>query len=167
VFGFTAYSCDPRFRDVPEAVAAMLHFPDDRLATFTCGFGHSKVSSLRVVGRRGDVRLEPAFSHDGELKRYVTIDGTTTEETFPARDQVGPEILYFSHCILTDQTPEPDGVEGWRDVSIIEAIRESIRLKRPVPRERDFAYRRPDADQMITLPEVKEPPLVKADAPQG
>jgi glucose-fructose oxidoreductase len=43
VSGFASHPNDPRFREVPEMVTAVMRFPQERLATFTCGFGKSKV----------------------------------------------------------------------------------------------------------------------------
>jgi len=98
---------DSRFQQVPDMVAAVLRFPNERLATFVCGFGEAQVGTFQVVGTDGDLRMDPAFSFDGELRQYVTVGGKTTAERFPPRDQIGPEIVYFSRCILENREPEP------------------------------------------------------------
>lgn len=167
VVAFAAAGADPKFRGVPEMVTAMLRFPGERLATFAVGFGESKMSVCRLVGTTGDVRLEPAYSHSGERKLFLTIDGETEETTYKDRDQIGPEIVYFSNCLLTGERPEPDGREGLIDLRIIEAIQTSIDRKTPVavPPVRDVS--RPDGRQVIEGSRVKEQKLVNATAPTG
>lgn len=165
--GFAVAGPDPKFREVPEMVAAVLRFPEDRLALFACGFGESHMSSLRVLGTTGDVRLDPAFAHSGERTMVLTRDGKADTTTFPDCDQVGPEIVYFSNCVRNDQHPEPDGREGLIDLRVIEAIRAAC--------ETGTAYRlpptdkrpRPDLDQHIEKPPAKKPKLVNARSPSG
>ena len=166
VTGFTASLPGERFAEVPEMVSAVLRFPKDRLATFSCGFGESKVSEYRVIGTAGDIRLDPAYAFRGEIKTHLTDEaGTTKTDTCKERDQVGAEIAYFAECIRENRDPEPDGVEGMIDLAIIDGIKESIRTKRavalgPFPRKD-----RPTTDQEIKLPKVSPPKLVNAGPP--
>ena len=50
VTAFAIRSKDRRFNEVPEAVSAILRFPQNRLGTFLCGFGESRVSEYQVIG---------------------------------------------------------------------------------------------------------------------
>ena len=50
VMACAASGNDERFIEVPEAVSAVLRFPEDRLASFSCGFGEGKESHYRVIG---------------------------------------------------------------------------------------------------------------------
>jgi glucose-fructose oxidoreductase len=164
VTAFQARSADPRFREVPEMVSALMRFPDERLAAFTAGFGESKVSDYRLVGTKGDLRLEPAYSFDTDLFHYLTVDGQTEKTRFRRRDQVGAEILYFSDCILNNREPEPDGLEGLIDMQVIEGILESAAQNgRPVQLPKLEKRRRPSEKQDIERPPVSEPDLVKAE----
>ncbi len=43
---------------IDQTVVATLRFSQDRLATFVCSFASSGVSSLRVIGTKGDLYLE-------------------------------------------------------------------------------------------------------------
>ena len=61
VLATTANGGDPRFEEVEEAASAILRFPEGRLATFSCSFGAADVSSYRIVGTKGDLRVEPAY----------------------------------------------------------------------------------------------------------
>jgi glucose-fructose oxidoreductase len=166
VFAAEASRPDRRFKEVPEIITAVLRFPRERLATFTCGFGESKLSTYRLVGTTGDLRMEPAYSHNADLKLYVTVDGQTKEETFPRRDQIGPEIVYFSDCILKDREPEPNGLEGLADLRVIEGLNESVKRGQPVPLQPFPPKPRPGREQHIKRPAVAEDELVKADQPQ-
>jgi predicted dehydrogenase len=164
VTAFLARSADPRFREVPEMVSALMRFPEERLAAFTAGFGEAKVSEYRLIGTKGDLRLEPAYSFDADLFHYLTVDAQTEKTKFRRRDQVGPEILYFSDCILQNREPEPDGLEGLIDMQIIDAILESAAHNgRPLQLPKLEKRRRPSEEQDIERPPVTEPDLVKAE----
>jgi predicted dehydrogenase len=164
VSAFAVKSSDPRFAEVPELVSAVMRFPGERLAMFSCGFGQSKVSTYRVVGTKGDLRLEPGFAYSTELNHFLTIEGETEKTRFKKRDQIGPEIVYFSDCILNNREPEPNGEEGLIDLQIIEAIHESYSNGgRPVQLPKLEKRQRPTAEQEITRPAVEEPELINAE----
>lgn len=156
---------DPRFKEVDEATAAVLHFPGERLASFLCSFGAASVGHYQIVGTTGDLRLDPAYEYVGPLKHFLTIEGKKTTRTFRARDQFAPELIYFSNCILRNKTPEPSGVEGLADVRVIEALYQSTptgeRILLP-PFERKM---HPEPHQEISRPKVKEPELVNVASP--
>jgi predicted dehydrogenase len=149
---------DKRFKEVEEMAATTLHFPGDRIATFTCSFGAADVASYRVVGTRGDLRVEPAFGYTTGLAHELTVDGTKKRKRFPRRDQFAPELLYFSSCILEDREPEPSGLEGLIDVRIIEALYESARSGRPIRLELPHKKQRPSMEMNIHRPPVRNPP---------
>ncbi len=165
VVGFAGRPADPRFREVPAAVTAVLRFPDDRLAAFTSGFGQAKVSEFRVVGTKGDLRMNPAFSFTGELKTHLTIDGKTTVTTHKELNQVGGEIDHFAERVLAGEDPEPDGREGLIDVIIIDAIKQSMRDGRAVQLPAFPAKPRPGGEQEKQRAAVSGPGLVNANAP--
>jgi predicted dehydrogenase len=165
VVAFGARGADPRFRDVPESVSALLRFPGGQLATFTCGFGQADVGAYRVVGTKGDLRVEPAYSFGKDLRHFVTLEGKTTEHKFPKHDQFGAEVAYFADCILHDREPEPSGLEGLADVRVVVALTHSMREGRAMPLGDFPRLRRPDASQTMHAPPVKPPRLVHAAEP--
>jgi predicted dehydrogenase len=159
VFATSASKDDPRFSEVAEMTSAILRFPEDRLATFTLSFGSTKVSNYQVLGTKGDLRVEPAYSSGTEIKHYLKIEGETREQSFAGRDQLAAEFVYFSDCIMQDKQPEPSGEEGLIDVRIIQALEESIQTGQFVklsPMERD--RRRPNINQSIDRPPVEQTP---------
>src|SRR6266699_1857388 len=162
VVGLTASNGEERFSEIEEMTGALLRFPRERLAMFTCSFGSADVAQYDLIGTKGRLRLENAYEYLGELKCVTTIDGKTTEKIFKPGDQFAPELIYFSNCILNDRAPEPSDKEGLADVRVINAIYESAKtgqLKRiePVPKQR-----RPEREMEIKRPPVKEPELVGA-----
>jgi len=167
VSAFAETSLDPRFTEVDEMVSVQMRFPNNRIGQFVCGFGAEKVSTYTVAGALGNLRLDPAYSFDEPLKQYLTIDGTTTETKFAQRDQISPEILYFSECLQKDRQPEPSGLEGLLDIRVIEAIRESCQTGRSVKLTPVGEKRRPGISQAAERPAVKKEKLVKATPPSG
>ncbi|BBD66776.1 oxidoreductase domain-containing protein [Nostoc commune NIES-4072] len=174
VFAVAANNGEQRFSEVEEMASVILRFPNERLATFTCSFGGASVSTYQIVGTQGDLRVNPAYPWQGEIKHYLTINGETQERTFEDHDQLAAEFTYFSDCILEDKDPEPSGTEGLIDVSIIQALYESIETGKPVQIQTSDAYggklrhQRPTSDQTIERPPSDEKPdLIHAAAPSG
>ena len=142
-----------------------MEFPGSRLATFVCSFGATDVSEYEVVGTEGRARLDPAYEYVGELEQSITVRGKRRSRTFMARDQFAAELLYFSDCILRNHAPEPSGMEGLIDVSIIEALYRSARIGRPVELKLPPKKQWPTPHQTITRPPVRKPRLVNVKSP--
>ncbi len=131
---------------------------------FSSSFGAADVASYRVVGTKGDVRLDQAYEYVYPIDLYVTIKGKTRKQTFRKRDQFAPELEYFSSCILNNQTPEPSGTEGIADVRIIEALYRSAKRRRRITIEPVRQTKRPSIKQTKHRPAVDKPPLVHAES---
>jgi glucose-fructose oxidoreductase len=153
---------DERFERVEEMVSAVLRFPGDRLATFTCSFGAADVSRYTVGGTKGLLRADPAYEYAEGIRLEVTVDGRTRTRSFPKRDQFAAELAYFSNCVLRDKEPEPSGVEGLVDVQIIDAIYHSIRTRRTVAIPQLTVKKRPTEGQEIRRPAHGKPQVVHA-----
>jgi glucose-fructose oxidoreductase len=165
VFAYTANNGEKRFQEVEEFTSAILRFPDQRLASFTCSFGAADISAYQVVGTEGDLCVDPAYEFAGDLKHILTIKGKTRERTFAKRDQFAPELLYFSECVLTGRDPEPSGREGLADVRVIRALYRSAESGAPVQLDQFERATRPSMDQEEHQPPTKKPQLVKAATP--
>jgi len=166
VAAFSARGDDPRFRECDETTTVMLRFPGERLATFVSSFGAADRDEYRVVGTEGDLLVEPAFQFKATLKHRLTVGDETSEEEFPERDQVAPEILHFSRCLLEGDDPEPSGLEGLADVRIIQAIYQSARDGgRPIPLEPVEPESYLDPSQEDYHPAPGEQELVHESAP--
>jgi len=167
VIATKASRSEPRFRYAEEMTSALLRFPQERVCSFTCSFGAAAISAYSLVGDKGILEVEPAYSYQLPVIHRLTIDGRTSERSFEPRDQFAPELIYFSDCILNDREPEPDGMEGLADVRIIEAIYRSIEtsaLVRIQPVER---RQRPSLRQEIHKPPVEPPVKLRAESPSG
>jgi glucose-fructose oxidoreductase len=163
VIAFAGNNGEKRFDEVEEMAAAVMKFPEDRLATFLCSFGTGSVEYYRVAGTDGDLFVEPAYHYAKQLGHKLTIGDKVKEEVFPKRDQFAPELVYFSNCVLEDKEPEPSAEEGLADVRIIEALYRSIQIGVPVqldPFEREI---RPTADQEMRKPAVRKPKLINTE----
>jgi glucose-fructose oxidoreductase len=168
VVAFCANNGEKRFEEVDEMTSAIMRFPGNKLATFTSSFGVAPVSTLQILGTKGDLRMDSAYSYQGELKQQITIDNQTQEQSYPAGDQFAAEIVYFSDCILNNQDPEPSGEEGLADVRIIRAIVASAQTAKPVELREFREQKRPTSEQVIQIPASEEQPdLVHAADPSG
>ena len=167
VLGLSARpSGDERFNEVEEMVSAILRFPGERLASFTCSFGAAENDECTLVGTKGTLRIEPAYEYSGEMHWRITAGGHTHRRTFKPGDQFAAELDYFSDCILANREPEPSGHEGLADVRIINAIYESTRTNQPVRLEWIRRERHPDRSQQIKREAPgAEPELVHVQAP--
>jgi predicted dehydrogenase len=158
---------DERFAEVPEMTTACLRFPGQRLATFTCSFGASRLAQYEVVGTKGSLSVSPAYGHADALVHHLTIKNKTTTRTFPARDQFAPELLEFSACVKTGREPEPSGEEGLADVRVLRAVEEAARTGRAVPLAPFSRAQHPRPNQEIHRPLGRKAPLVHADDPSA
>jgi glucose-fructose oxidoreductase len=167
VWATAANNGEERFSEVEEAMSAVMRFPGERLAAFTCSFGASDVSAYQLVGTKGDLRADPAYELATGLKLHVTVGGKKQQYAFAKSDQFAPELLYFSECVKRKKNPEPSGEEGLADVRIIQALYrsaergETIRLTVPARDER------PSLKQEIRRPPVSKQKLVHAESPSG
>ncbi|HEV7476352.1 MAG TPA: Gfo/Idh/MocA family oxidoreductase [Burkholderiales bacterium] len=153
--------------EVEETASAVLRFPGERSAAFTCSFGTQKVSEYRLAGDKGDLAVEPAYEYAVALRHRLTIDGETRERRFARRDQFAPELLYFSDCVLQNHEPEPGADEGLADVRVIRALYRSAETGRPVELAPFEKRERPSLEQEIRRPPVEKPEVIKATPPAG
>jgi predicted dehydrogenase len=165
VFAATARSEDKRFEHVEEMATVVMHFSEERLASFTCSFGASDVSRYCLIGTKGILRSDPAYEYAMAIKQQITIGEKSKTKTFPKRDQFAAQLVYFSDCILKDKQPEPSGMEGLADVRVVEAIYESAQTKKAIRMPELPDRRRPNIQQEIHRPAHGKPPMVKAKAP--
>jgi predicted dehydrogenase len=165
VVGLTANNGEKRFSEIEEITGAMMRFPQERLATFTCSFGSSDVSQYDLVGTKGILRLENAYEYHAEMKCLTTMGGKSSAKTFKPGDQFAPELIYFSDCIIHNREPEPSGNEGLADVRVINAIYESAEIGQTVQIKPVAKKHRPDPTMQFKRSPVKKPELVAAAAP--
>jgi glucose-fructose oxidoreductase len=145
-----------RFRDVPEMTTALLRYPGDRIAQFTCSLHAMRTNWWSALGTAGLVRMEPAYHYNEPLQVHLHAARAERSRTFPVVDQFAAELRYFVQCIRTGRTPEPSGREGVADVMILDAIDRAARTGRRVRLTgipRDAA---PTGRQRYALPPVRK-----------
>jgi len=162
VMAISVNSGHPGLREIDESTGAVLRFDGERVAAFVTSFNASDVGSYRIVGTKGQLRVDPAYEYAEGLSYELTIDGKTTRGRTGKHDQFAPELLYFSECILRDREPEPSGEEGLQDVRIIQALYKSADTGKVVSIPPTTMPKRPSGRQRITRPPVNKPSLVKA-----
>jgi predicted dehydrogenase len=167
VSAFRGNNGEKRFQKCEEMMSVMLRFAKDRLATFTVSFGAAPIGRYLVAGTKGILTLDPAYEYASDKRLRVTADDTTNERIFPKVDEFGPELQYFSDCILNNREPEPSGEEGLIDVQIIQAAYRAAETGRAVPIKVERRYQRPAPEQKIEKLPVEEPELVHARMPSG
>lgn len=154
---------DKRFNEVPEMMTVNMKFPDERLATFTCSFGADTAGHFRVVGTKGTIELQNAYEYAGPKSMIFRKDDEVVKrKKFKRVDQFAAELVYFSDCIRGNKDPEPNGLEGLKDVRVIRACIESAQIGKPVPISGDGAHRGPHESQALHLPAHDEPDVVNA-----
>lgn len=148
-----------------DTTTVMLRFPSDRLAQFCLSNSVAGVSSYRIGGSEGDLRVEPGYEYVGEIVHYLTLDGKTHKQSFKRGDQFAPELKYFSDCVKEDREPEPSAEEGSCDIRVVEAIFASARERRTVELAPYQRTRRPEAGQAEHVRPVKKQEPVNAPSP--
>jgi glucose-fructose oxidoreductase len=122
----------PRFAKTEEMVSAVMHFPGERLATFTCSFGAAYMDHYTLIGAGAVLTASPGYSYSSVHKHLLTANGTSDVRHFAKTDEFATQLDYFSDCILHGKQPGPSGAEGLADVRVIEAMYESIRTGKVV-----------------------------------
>lgn len=154
-----------RFREVEEAVSAILTFPGGRVCQFTASFGATDLAYYTVAGTSGYVCLDEAYEY--HAARHLEVEGNEGrwKRRYRKVDQVAPELMHFADCVRTGKDPEPSGKEGLIDVRIIEAIQRSAATGRRVRISTPRRGRRPSRRQEVTVGRTRRQDLVNAIVP--
>jgi predicted dehydrogenase len=121
-----------RFREVEEGISFRLRFPSGLMVDGSSTYGAAPSSFLYVQGTSGWASLSPAFPFEEERKLTAKIGNRHIERTFGLVDEFAPEIDAFASAIQKHGSVEPDGIQGHRDMIILDAIYKSAREKRAV-----------------------------------
>ena len=128
---------DPkRFSDVEDSIAFRLTHPDGLVCQGTSSYSSMAASFLQVHGDQGWAALNPAFAFEEERRLFGKLKGRWFEQKFKVIDEFALELNAFTESIHRGRDPEPDGMEGLRDMATIEAIYRSAQENRAVPIQR-------------------------------
>jgi predicted dehydrogenase len=111
-----------RYKEVEEGIIFRLDFPSGLILQGTAAYSSVFSSFVHVHGQKGWAALSPAFAFEEERRLSGKIGGQWFENTFAPIDEFALELDAFARCIREGRKPEPDGVQGLRDLMIIDAI---------------------------------------------
>ncbi|MBN8554246.1 MAG: Gfo/Idh/MocA family oxidoreductase [Deltaproteobacteria bacterium] len=168
VFAMSSKNEDPRFKKIDEMTISVLRFSEDRLATFTTSFGSADQAVYKIVGTKGSLEVENAYEWQSAITHSLKIGDKKSKTKYSKRDQFGPELIYFSDCILKNKDVEPSGEEGLRDVKIIQALYASAERNIPIRLESlESKKNQPSVNQSIKVPPLEKAELVHAEPPHS
>jgi predicted dehydrogenase len=121
-----------RFCDVEEGISFRLQFPNGTVVQGSSSYGGVLSSFVFVQGTKGWVSLTPAFPFDEERRFTGKVGKRRIEGKFRIIDEFVLEVDAFASAIWNKRNIEPDGVQGHRDMIILNAIYESARKQQPV-----------------------------------
>jgi len=121
-----------RFRHVEEGITFRLRFPSGLVVSGSSTYSAALSSFIYVQGSKGWALLSPAFPFDEDRRLLAKIKGRIVERTFKMTDEFALELDAFAEAIHGGKAVEPDGLEGHRDMMIIDAIYASARENRSV-----------------------------------
>jgi predicted dehydrogenase len=129
----STWTDDPRtFSGVEDSIAFRLTHPGGLVCQGTSSYSARAASFVQVHGDKGWAALNPAFAFEEERRFFGKIQGRWFEQKFKVIDEFVLELDAFADAIRRRRDPEPDGVEGSRDIATVEAIYRSAREKRTV-----------------------------------
>ena len=115
------------FSEVEEGVAFQLRFPSGLRVQGSSSYSAVMSSFIFVQGSAGWASLSPAFQFEDDRQLTGRIGKRHFERTFKTVDEFAPEIDAFAKAIQGHGLVEPDGIQGHRDIIIIDAIYKSAR----------------------------------------
>ena len=141
--------------------AALLKYPGERIAMFTCSLNAYHSGSWSALATNRLVQMDPAYSYHEPLVVRLRTDTVSRTRRYGIHDQFAPELEHFVARIRASRKTEPSAREGEADIHILDAIDRSARTGRRVrlralPRDA-FPKRR----QARTRPAVGQTRIVK------
>lgn len=121
-----------RFREVEEGVSFRMRFPSGLVVQGSSSYGAAPSSFIYTQGTKGWVSMTPAFDFNEERWLAGKIKGRRIERRFKVMDEFVLELDAFASAIQNQRKIEPDGVQGHRDMIILQSIYESARNRKPV-----------------------------------
>jgi predicted dehydrogenase len=118
-----SWARDPhRYAEVEEGISFRLDFGSGLIVQGTASYSAGFSSFIHVHGEKGWAELAPAFAFEEERRMIGKIGGKWLAKKYKPLDEFALELDYFARCVRKNKKPEPDGVQGLRDIIIMEAI---------------------------------------------
>ncbi|MFY9904689.1 MAG: Gfo/Idh/MocA family oxidoreductase [Terriglobales bacterium] len=121
---------DPaRFTEIEEGISFQLRFRGGMIVLGSSTYGAAPSSFIFVQGTKGWASLSPAFPFEEERQLEGKIGKRQISRHFKIIDEFALEIDAFASAIQDGDTVKNDGVQGHRDMIIIDAIYRSARSR--------------------------------------
>ena len=120
-----------RTADVELGVDWSARFPSGLVATCTSAYDH-EANRVQVLGDAGSLELSPATSYLGDALRVQGRSGERTPDAGPSEQQFLGMLDEFALAVRENREPRTGGLEGLRDVHVMERIYEAAQSGRPV-----------------------------------
>ncbi len=123
----------PRLR-VDVSTHMLLEFPGGRVAHCDCAFDSQFQSRLLVVGEKGTLGLDRAFSAKHHEVKIRTVKGDRHEDIpVPVVNMYTRMVEHFGGCVLEKKPPRDTAGDAEANMHVIDACWESIRAGFAVP----------------------------------
>jgi predicted dehydrogenase len=114
VLAVRASNGDRRFQKVDEMMSAVLYFPDERLASFTCSFGAADISRYTIVGTRGVLTSDPAYEYAKDIEHEVIVGGKKSKRTLPSGISLPPRSAISRIVFSRTERRNLRDLKGWQ-----------------------------------------------------
>jgi len=120
------------FQNVEQGISFRLKFPSGLGVQGSSTYSAALSSFVFIQGTKGWLSLSPAFPYDEVRVVTWKIADKIYERRFGPLDEFALELEAFAAAIRKNKPVEPDGLQGHRDVIILQSIYESAASGRPV-----------------------------------
>jgi len=120
------------FQDVEESISFRLRFPSGLVVQGSASYAAVISSLVFVQGTKGWASLAPAFDFNQERRLIGEIGKREIDRKFAIKDEFAPELDAFAAAIQNNTAVKCDGVQGHRDMIILDAIYKSASRSAPV-----------------------------------
>jgi xylose dehydrogenase (NAD/NADP) len=108
---------------VDSATLALLAFPGNRSASFTCSMLLPRVQRYDVLGTEGTITVSSAFVPSDAPRVHVRTHEGSEERIIPLGDQYQRQIEHMTRCILKDTPltyPAENGLANMRAIAMVQ-----------------------------------------------
>ena len=121
-----------RFREVEEGITFRLRFPSGLVVQGSSTYGAVLSSFIHVQGSKGWASLAPAYEFSEVRQLTGKVRGRRIKRRFGVIDEFALELDAFAAAIQGHGAVDADGLQGRRDVIILQSIYEAAKRRRSV-----------------------------------
>jgi xylose dehydrogenase (NAD/NADP) len=122
----TSASVSTGFEDIPdERISFLMELPNGTQANCSVSLNAYHSNYLRLIGKSGEIRIEPAFRPSQDRRLIIKKNGCRSVLDFEQINQMTEEFDYFATCVFENNKPSASGEMGLKDMKILKSIFES------------------------------------------